>query len=48
MTDPIKYDDQLIDIVDNLIDNEKEVKIIKLPRKNGPKKQMLFKGARLR
>jgi len=31
-------------IVDDLIEDDKEVKIVKLPRKNGPKKQILFKG----
>ena len=39
-----KYYSSLNDIVDNLIDDDKEVKIVKLPRKAGPKKQILFKG----
>ncbi len=39
-----KYYENLNNIVDELIEEDKDVKIIKLPRKNGPKKQILFKG----
>jgi len=40
------YYDSLNTIVDELIDDNKEPKITILKRKNGPKKQILFRGSR--
>ena len=39
-----EYYSSLNQIADELIDDGKEIKIVKLPRKNGPKKQIMFKG----
>ena len=40
------YYDSSNTIVDELIDDNKEPKITILKRKNGPKKQVLFRGSR--
>ncbi len=41
-----KYYESLNDIVDDLNNEGKEIKITKLPTKKGPKKQILFRGSR--